>query len=156
MAFRLVKFTPTGQAAAAYSSGDSVGVCSAVPNLVDVSGGACKLESLAVIDKSNQKLGVDVYFFDSAPGTIVAANAAFDIPVASGPKFLGKVVVAAGKYETVGASNLAVAQLLAADLNPIILKAAAGTKTIYCTVVSRGTPTYGAAAVSIQIGVSDV
>jgi hypothetical protein len=139
-------FTVTPNAASfatPYSSGDVIGAPVEVPSAVAASGAAAFLRSLVVIDKTNQKSAIDLVFFSEAPSNSVGAdNAAYALNDADAAKLLGRVSVAGADYISSGTTN-AEATIRNVEL---MLQAAVKKSSIWVLVVSRGTPTYGAAS----------
>lgn len=131
-----------------YAAGDTIDSVKTVVNPVLDTKGTGLLHSLMLLDKVNQKSAIDLYFFDVAP-TVGADNAAVNFSDADMANCLGRVSLVAGDYVTIdGGSGSAEATLRGIAL---LLQAAAGEDDIYLVAVSRGTPTYGSAAVNLVL-----
>lgn len=133
----------------AYSSGDNVGGKLTLSNIVRVSGGSGVIQSLLVVDASNQKAAFDVLLFNADPtNTTFTDNGALTINSADVAKIVRRISVAASDYVTVG--GVAVAEI-AVGGKPIV--PASGT-TMYAAVVTTSTPTYAATtALIVRLGV---
>jgi hypothetical protein len=143
----LLQVTPTLAGAGAYSSGNCVGGKQAL----GTSGGnstVVMLQSVSVLDKSNQKAPLTLLFFNSDPtaatptGATVTDQSAF-VWGSSSPLFIGKVDIAAADYETIASQAIATKAQLGLPLFP-----AAGAQ-VFVVVVTTGTPTYTSASALI-------
>ena len=142
-------------AAAAYSTGDQVGIPVQVANIVDMESGAAKLVSLTVVDEAAQAVALDVLLFKLAPTVTSADNDALAITDAEmTSKCLGVVSVAAADFKTVNTTST-VATVKGIDM---VIQAgkgneARGNTSIWAIVVARGSPTYAASSLTLKFGV---
>ena len=110
--------------------------------VVNDSKGVSKLDSIVVLDAANQKSAIDLVFFNEAPANSIGAdNAAYALNDADLSKVVGRVSVAGADYVSSSTTN-AEATLRNIELS---MQSIAGSEALYVAVVSRGTPTYGAA-----------
>jgi len=122
---------------AAYGSGDAIGVLQSLAGAVSGSKQSGTLENLVVVDIDNQSAPIDVFLFQSSV-TGGVDNAAYAPSDAEILECVGVVEVDALDYITVGASSVATIPVdLGFQLD--------SSTTVYAQIVSRGTPTYGAA-----------
>jgi hypothetical protein len=140
---KVIKIVPAAAGfAGAYSIADVIGAVNTVSEVAADSGMAVILESICVIDLTNQKSALDIYFFSEAPANTVGAdNAAYVLNDADAPFLLGRINIAAANYVSSSTTN---AECTVANIQ-LMLQPKAGSRDIYMLVVSRGTPTYGAA-----------
>lgn len=147
---RLVTVTQATDANNAYADLDQIGPAIELPLAMDSHGDHGVLESVTVVDKSKQKSGLYLHFFDSEPTIASTDNAALNIADAEvAGKYLGMVVVAAGDYAELSAS--AVASIKNVQL---FLKAVSTSNSLWLVVESHGAPTYtGAVDLMIRVGI---
>ena len=131
---------------AAYTSGDVLFIATTVSDVMRVNGGRALLQSLVVIDKDDQKIAFDLYFFRSNV-TLGTINSAPSITDADGLESLGWIAVAGGDYKDLGGVSVATLR----DLG-LVLEAVAGNKSIYVAAVTGGTPTHTAAGIELRLG----
>lgn len=137
----------------AYAQHDVLGGVVRVPNAFDKER-ACKLVSLTVIDKENQKAALDILFFSEAPANSVGAdNALYALNDADADKILARVSVAAADYVS-STTNSAEASL--GNIQKM-LQAKAGSKDLYVLVVDRDAAgkTYAAGALIVKLGLEN-
>lgn len=125
----------------AYTAGDLIG--SALLQLDDiVTVGGARLMSIMVADKSKQSAAIDFLFWSTTlAGTTKTNNAALDVVVADVFNFLGGVSLVAGDYSVLANTSVGTKR----DIH-LLLNAPTTGRSIYCTPVARGTPTYAASA----------
>lgn len=147
---KIIAITPT-IVPAAYADGDVIDSVKEVADAVAYRKGNGEIRSIAVIDKANQKVDLDLYFFDEAPENSVGSdNTAFTLNDADAPKLLGRVRVATADYISAGSDN---ALATKSDVS-IMVSSIAGSKSIFMLAVSRGTPTYASASdLIIKLGI---
>ena len=145
---KIVKLNPTiSLPATQYTSGDVVGGKLTVSGAITFPAGTAMLQSLLILDKSNQKAALTIIVFDADPSaSTFTDNSAPVINAADVSKIIRKVNVAAADYETVG--GIAIADLAALSK---IVEAASGT-TLYIVITTTGTPTYASGALSVNCG----
>ena len=131
----------------ALDAGDVVSTTIEIPDAVDVSGGGSLLSSLTLLDEADQGAQLDVYFLRSnvSLGTVDSAP---NISDANSREIIGVVSIATTDYVDFGGGKIATIRNIG-----LLLTALTGT-SVYVTLVTSGTPTYGAAgAVKASLGV---
>lgn len=129
--------TPTISTSPAYTSGDCVGDLQTLSNAARVSGGSGIIQSICVLDKTqNQRAAMDLMFFDRSV-TVAGDNSAVAMSDADMANCLG--IVAIGGYNTAfpGTPLNSFSTLVNVGL-PFVLN---GTG-LFVQPVVRGTPTY--------------
>lgn len=141
---KVVSITPAAASfATPYTSGDVIGAVNTISHAVLDGAGCSRLLSLAVLDKANQKVALDLIFFSEAPvNSIGVDNAAYALNDADLAKVLGRITVATGDYVSSGATNAE------ATLKNIMLLMESAPKStdLFMAVIARGAPTYGSAS----------
>lgn len=93
--------TITVSASPDYSSGDSMGGKITLPGVARVTGGLSKLQTITIIDHSNQKPAGTLLFFKSDPAAAtITDNAAFVFST-DGNKVIATHAIAAADYVTI-------------------------------------------------------
>jgi uncharacterized membrane protein len=133
----------------AYSSGQCVGGLLTIPNAVLDSGASAKVVSVTVMDKAKQKIAADLFFLSGSPGTAPTDKAAADIASADRDLALGSIQIPAGNYADL--ANCAVGTAMQTGL--LVKPSTKNTKDLYAFLVTRGTPTYGANGITLEIGI---
>lgn len=128
-----------------YASGDFVGT--AILQLDDViTIDGTELQTITLTDKSKQSAATDFLFWATAcANTTFTNNGALDINATDLLQFLGGVSLVAGDYAALSSNSVATKRDIQLYLNPALTG-----KTIYCTPVCRGTPTYAASALQVS------
>jgi hypothetical protein len=117
-----------------YSAGDVIGGLMAFP--IEAASGV--LVRIVIDDADNEKAAMTLWFYDSAPTTILD-NAAFStLADVDNAKCLGFVDLAATDYKTAGSGNAVLDKAVRKGLVLV------GSGTLYVYAVLVGTPTYGA------------
>lgn len=129
-----------------YASGDVLSDTAEVAKAAAVNGGRVRLVSAVVIDEDDQGIALDLVFF-STNVSLGTKNAAVSIADADVRNVLGHLVIAAGDY--VDLINSRVATRSGLDL---VLEAVAGSRSVYVSAVTRGTPTHTAAGLRLRLG----
>lgn len=130
-----------------YTANDCVGGKITLTNAMRVSGGTAILQSLTVVDLSNQKVQLELFFFDADPvGGTYTDNAPAVFATADLAKFIGRVTIAASDYTTYDTKATASPSSLGR-----VLKAATGT-SLYLVILTPGTPTYVVGALLLRLG----
>lgn len=125
----------------AYASGDQLGIIKAIPNAINLEGGSGKLLSLVVQDKADQTaIQMEVLFW-SRSVTLAADNAAVSISDTDSNYFLGRVSIVTADWEDIGGAKVATKTGIHLPLQSSV----PGSKDIYFSLISKGTPTFGAA-----------
>lgn len=103
-----------------------------------VSGGTVVLESIAVYDDDNEKNPITLLFFDSAPASgTYTGNGPLALSAGDKGKYIGRVNIAAGDYETQGGDAFACIRGIGLAMQ------ASGSSSLYMIpMVTSGTPTY--------------
>jgi len=145
----LITLTPTTTTAECVS-GDVIFQADEIENIVSVNGGTCILQSLGILDDDDNGQAMDIVFMDTTGLLDATAAGGTAIDAADGvipDAILGIVHISNyfdglawqyGHKENIG----------------LVLKAAAGTKSIYISAINRGaTDTWTAAGLRLKIGV---
>lgn len=135
--------TPTLDTSA-YTAGDALFDATELASVGRTSGGNVVLQSVTVMDKADQKLGITLYFFDRSV-TFGTANNAPSISDADGFFYMGHVDIAAGDYDDLGGVAVAVARGLGLQMKP-------NATSLYVAATTGGTPTYGASDLKFGFG----
>jgi len=145
----IVSLTPT-LTTSPYSDEDQIGSLMTIANAVEASGDYAVINSICVIDKEKQKAAFDILFFSASPTVTSSDNAALNIADAEMTSFfLGRVSIPAASYaDTSGNSDCTVMNV------GLVVKAAAGSKDLFCILQSQGTPTYVVSSLVIKIGIT--
>jgi len=145
---RVITVVPVVAAGGAYSINDQVGDVNTIDNAVPSTGGTSEIESLIIIDQAKQALALDVFFFDVLPVLASADNAEFEMTDANLlASYKGHIKVVAGDYATTKSASVANPKI-----QGLLIKSLPSTKSIYCVVVTRGTPTYAVGDLVFHVG----
>lgn len=131
-----------------YADGDLLADTQELANAVLSAGGVAALQSVMVLDESDQKQPFDIVFFD-ANQSMGSENSAPNISDANAFDVIGVVTVAAADYKDIGGCSIAQLGVATAAR---ILKAASGQTSLWVALVSRGTGTYSASALKLKFG----
>ena len=149
---KLFQVTPTVTVSTspAYTVGDSIGGKITLTNAIRTALGLVRLDSIMILDRSNQKPQMDILIFETDPSaTSSADNAAFAFGTDDDLKLVARIRVATADYETVDSKALATIRNIGA-----ILKCASGTD-LYAYLVAVGTPTFATTtALQVRFGFS--
>lgn len=143
---KLVTVTLTPEPTA-LDAGDVAVAITEITNLLRDKGQCAMLRSLMLIDPADQGAALDFYFFRTAV-TFGTLDAAPSISDADCLQFLGKISIATGDYADLGGARVAHKNAL-----DFLLKGAADSASIYVAATCVATPTYGANALTLQLGV---
>lgn len=134
--------------AAAYSAGNAVGAKRTLTSAVRSSGGSGILQSVAILDRANQKAAMTVFIFDSDPAAATITDKAAFVFSTDDLKVIAQVNIGAGDYVTTNGKAYAILS----GLNIPLL--AVGGTSLYAAVVTTGTPTYAAITdVQVEFGI---
>ena len=130
-------------------AGDVIFQADELPNMVSVPAGTCMVHSIGVLDDDDNGQAIDIVFMDTT-GLLDAGDDGGEIDAAAGviPDAILGVVQITSYFDGIAwqygyKTNIG-----------LVLKAAAGTKSIYVSAVNRGsTATWTAAGLRLQIGV---
>lgn len=131
----------------AYASGDLLFDATEIANAVRAIGGHAILQSVTLLDKSDQGVAMTLVFANAATdfGTL---NSAPDPDDTEAETVIGHVAIGAGDYLDLGASKVACVKNLG-----LLLKAGAATTSLYVAGINgAGTPTYAASNLILQLG----
>lgn len=131
---------------AIYTSGDVLCDTAEVARAAPMNGGRVRLVSLALIDEDDQGIALNLVFFSTAV-SLGAKNAAPNISDADVRNALAHLAVAAGDYIDLGTSRVATKSGL-----DIVLEAAAGSRSVYVSAITGGTPTHTANGLKLRLG----
>lgn len=109
-------------------------------------GGTAKLEHVSVLDKDDQGVEMDLFFLnaDVALGT---EDAGISITDTNAEAIVAIVNVPAASYvDLIGCQRAEVANI------GKVLKAAAGSKSLWIAAATRGTPTHTASGLIVRLG----
>lgn len=135
----------TAVSTSAYTAGDAVGAKRTLTGALRLSNGTAILESITLLDRSNQKAGMELFIFDSDPSAAtITDNAAFVFST-DDLKVLARITIAATDYVTM--DSKAIAQIKGLG---VALTGANSNTSLYAALVTTGTPTY-AATTDIQL-----
>lgn len=131
----------------AYTDGDVLADTQEVAGAVREDAGSAILESVSIIDRSDQKIAMDLLFFRTSV-SLGTENSAPSISDADAGEYLGRVYVAVSDYIDLG--GVSVATLSGIGL---VLEAGAASTSVYVAAITRGgTPTYAADALRLRLG----
>lgn len=137
--------TPT-LSTAAYGAGDLLGT------LLKTSAARVAGQGIVVLDVTATDLGkqnqpLDVVFFDAAPGaTTFTDNSPLDVADADLPKVVGFVNLGTADYCSFNDNSIVTKRNVGLAANP-------ASGTLWYCAVTRGTPTYGTADMTLRLGV---
>ena len=131
----------------AYADGELLADTQEIANAVRTSNGTGIIQSVTLLDKSDQGVALDLYFTNVATtwGTEGAALAVSDALAAS---IMGVVEIAATDY-----NDLIGSQIVTKSNLGIVVESVADLKSIYIAAASRGIATYAAAGITLKIGI---
>lgn len=134
----VLKVNPT-ISTSVYVAGNTIGAIQTLTNAVTVSSGTGILESLILLDKSNQKAPMDIFIFESNPAAATTTDHAAFVFSTDNLKVIARVSVTAGDYVTVNSNAIAIKTGLG------IAVKANGSANLYAVAVTSSTPTYAGA-----------
>lgn len=124
----------------AYTSGDVLFVPTKLDSAALNTKGGCKLKTLLVADKINNKSAFDLLFFSEDPGNVGAANATLNLSSAQLAMLVGMLSVGSADYVTLKATTNALA-VIKPDLAMVCKQK---SKDLWVVGVARSAPTFGA------------
>lgn len=143
----LLTVTPTMDTVA-YASGDNLFMSTTCTNAFRISDGLAILDSVTLIDKDDQGVAFDLYFWDANVnmGTI---NTAPGISDADAANCLAIVPIATADWKDLGGVRVANIKNIWATI-----KAATGTRNMFMSAINgSGTPTFTASGLVIRLGI---
>ncbi len=135
----------------AYAAGDVLADTQEIADALPAAGEAVTLQSLVILDKSDQAQGLDILILrsDTSIGT---ENVAFSPSDAVSAEILAVVEIAAGEYYDM--TNNQLVRKGNSDIGMgMVLEPTSGT-SLYIAAVSRGTGTYAADGIVVKLGFS--
>lgn len=143
----VISFTPTLDTSI-YASGDTLFVATALTGVTRANDERALLQSIAVIDKDDQKPAMKLFFFNSAV-TFGTLNAAPSISDSDAANYLGHVDIAAADYVDLGGVSVACYK----GIN-LLLESVSGATSVYiAAMLTAGTPTHTASGLVFRLGV---
>ena len=133
----------------AYVDGDVLAEVQEVTNALRTDGGSGLLQSIIVIDKSDQGEALDIYLF-SENASLGTENSAVSISDDDAEKIMAKIEVGSGDYYDMGGVQVAASSNQQNLALPI--KVSSGT-SIWLGAVSRGTGTYADDGIVVRLGI---
>lgn len=137
---KIIRVTPVVETNA-YANSDQIGVLTAIPDAVSDSGGAGILTACSAIDASDVSPAFDVLLFSGAPTVASADNATLNIVDAQmAANFIGRIVFPAAGFIDLGVNRVSTLTNLG-----LIVKAGAGSTSLYFLCIARAAITFAAA-----------
>lgn len=131
--------------AGAYHANDNIGGVLTLANAARLVGIGTALTRISILDAANQKAQLELLFFNASPAaSTFTDNAAPVIHANDVAKFVGRVTVYASDYLTVGAKAVACIANIGLAMIPDVT-------SLFCVVLTPGTPTYAATS---DLGIS--
>ena len=141
----LITLVPTLDAGA-YADNDVLFVPTKLENVVVDTKGLAILRSLFLLDVAGQKQDIDLLFFSRDPGSIGAANSALAMSDAEAQFLLGHISLVAADYVD-GDANSWITKTV-----EMLMGTEVKSKDLWIAgVVRSGTPTYGAAGLTLKL-----
>lgn len=129
----------------AYDANDVLADTQEIANVMATEGGSARLVSMHVLDKDDNTGAAMEFFFLNASTSLGTEDEAVSISAANAANIIGHVQVPAANFKDLINSKLATVK----DIN-LILKAAAGSTSLYFAVQTAGTPTQTASGIIVQ------
>lgn len=134
---------------AQYASGDVLADTQTITTAFDESGGVCELVSVVVVDKDDQKQGLELVFLNAA-NSLGTENGTPDITDAEAETVLAIVPIASTDYEDLG--GVSIVNLPRSSLGYVMR--AAATTSLYMGAISKGTGTYTASGIVVILSLA--
>ena len=132
----------------AYASGDVLADTQEIASAVRLDGGAGVLQSIKLVDKSDQGVAMSVVIL-AANHSLGTENSAPDITDAECDDVLGIVDVAASDWKDLGGARVATVTGIG-----LPVKAAAESTSLYIGLINgTGTPTFSASGITAKLGI---
>jgi hypothetical protein len=131
-----------------YADGDVLADTQVITDALRTAGGRGRLDSVMVLDESDQGAALDLIFLD-ANVSIGTENAAVSVTDTNARSILARVPIVSGDFYDMGGCRVASVGNLGR-----ILRAVSGTRDLYVAAISRGTGTYAAAGIRLKLGFS--
>lgn len=130
----------------AYGDGDLLAATQEIPHFFAQINGACALHSLVILDEDDQGAAMDIVFL-RANEDLGTENGAYALSDAEARSILYVQRVLSGDWYDLGGQRIAQFTNIGAAL-----RSAADSASLYVAAISRGTPTYTASGLKMQIG----
>jgi hypothetical protein len=131
-------------AASAYTAGNSIGGLITIAGAVEGAGVGTVLQSIMVLDRSNQKPQGDIIFFSSNPAVATLADKTAFVFSTDDLKVVARVPIATADYVTINGKAIACLN----SLNRIVSTTTGST--LYAAWITTSTPTF-VAATDVQL-----
>lgn len=142
---KTIKDTTAVSTSPAYTAGDAVGAKRTLTSALRISNGTCILDSITILDRANQKAGLEILIFDANPtNATITDNAAF-VYSTDDLKVVARITVSASDYVTLNSKAVVCLRALG-----VAITGADGSTSLYAAVVTTGTPTF-AATTDVQV-----
>lgn len=132
---------------AAYADGDVLADTQALASAARVNGGVIEIRNLTVVDKDDQGQPFDIWVF-STNVSLGTENSVPSISDANAIQIFGKIEVSTIDFYDLGGCKVATPSFI-----PFLIKAASDSQSIYVGAVSRGTGTYTASGIVLNLGI---
>lgn len=139
----LITVTPVLDTSA-YGSGEVLFVATEIPGVGRTAGGAVKLANIHVTDQDDQRLIIDLFFFDRTV-TIGTINGALAISDGDGAYYMGHQRIAVADYADLGGVSVASPTFTEKLMQP-------SATSLFVAAVTGGTPTHTAAGLIFKFG----
>ena len=133
-----------------YASGDVLAATQEMANAVRVNGGTAVLQSLVLLDKDDQGGALDLLILQTTQD-IGTENAAHAISDDEADEILTIIPIAAGDYYDLTNSMLVRKNSSDSGMG-MVLKAAAGSTSLFIAAISKGAKTYTASGINLKLG----
>lgn len=144
--FHVFKSVTLSLDTSAYTAGDVLADTQEVADVLPVSGGAARLDTIVLEDKDDQTAADINLFFFSENVSLGTENSAPSITDANAAKLLGIVTVPSANFVDVGGAKIATVRNVG-----LLVKAATG-KSIFVAATCAGTPTQTASGIVLNLG----
>jgi hypothetical protein len=134
-----------GSSAATYSAGTAIGGLTTLATAARIANGTGIIQSLAIIDSSNQKAAIDFIFLNAAPTNTPVDHSAWTLTATDFGKQIGRYSLLAAAYASYGTAALGNANGLGIGFQTV------GGQTIYVVAICQGTPTYTASCLNVML-----
>lgn len=151
MPIRYVDVTPTVLNADAYDAGDVLFATTEIPNATGTGGNPCVLDSIVIIENADQTAAVMTLFFFDTNVTFGTPDSAPSISDADALNALGSFAMPSANFLDAGGTKIA----YAGNLN-LPVRSIAGSRSIYFSAISAGTPTLATGSLKFRFGFKEV
>ena len=141
----IITVTPTLDTVA-YATGDILFNPTTITNAVRANGNRAILQSIALIDKDDQKLSFDLFLLE-ANNSLGTINTAPSISDANAEALIHVATVAATDWIDMGGVAVATP-----TIKNVMAEAAGGSRDLFIAAIARGAPTHTASGIVIRVG----